>query len=140
MPGLYAHMDVARKALSDLSGNKGAEALFAEDGPSAAALEAIAKAHPAYTALGAIGPDMFFLLPDFKKGAAEGLWGAAQIIKDLYTWWDDNFLEPWEETLGPIAMDNADTLGALTGGVTTGRSDAKARGLPRSSRPVPERN
>ncbi|MFD7613068.1 zinc dependent phospholipase C family protein [Streptomyces sp. NPDC059828] len=129
MPGLYAHMDVARKALSDLSSNKGAEALFAEDGPSAAALEAIAKAHPAYTALGAIGPDMFFLLPDFKKGAAEGLWGAAQTIKDLYTWWDDNFLEPWEETLGPIAMNNADTLGALTGGVTTQTGEIASRAI-----------
>lgn len=48
--------------------------------PSAAELQAIAEAHPAYTALGAIGPDMFFLLPDFKRGAAEGLWGAAQTM------------------------------------------------------------
>ncbi|MGW2638581.1 zinc dependent phospholipase C family protein [Streptomyces sp. NPDC001348] len=119
MPGLYAHMDVARKALSRLTANDGAKSLFGAGGPSAAALEAVAKAHPAYVALGAIGPDMFFFLPDFKKGAAEGLWGAAQSIKDLYTWWDDNFLGPWEETLGPIAMNNADTLGALTGGVTT---------------------
>ncbi|MEV8097738.1 zinc dependent phospholipase C family protein [Kitasatospora sp. NPDC085879] len=129
MPGLYAHMDIARKALSNLSANPGAAALFASGGPSAATLENIAKKNPAYTALGAIGPDMFFLLPDFKKGMAEGLWGASQTIKDLYTWWDENFLEPWEETLGPVAMNNADTLGALTGGVLTQLGDLASNAL-----------
>jgi hypothetical protein len=119
VPGLYTHMDVARKALSDLQGNSGAAPLFASGGPSAARLEEIAKGNPAYTALGAIGPDMFFLLPDFKGGAGQGLWRAAQFIKDVYLWWDDNFLGPWEETMGPIAMNTADELGALSGGLTT---------------------
>ncbi|MEV4757177.1 hypothetical protein AB0J86_18970 [Micromonospora sp. NPDC049559] len=117
MPGLYAHMDVARRALSALATNPGAAALFAADGPSAAELEQIARDHPAYTALGALGPDMFFLLPDFKPPLGTGLWGAANFLKDFVEGWDENFLEPWENTLEPIAMNNADTLGALTGGV-----------------------
>ncbi|MDQ1650873.1 MAG: hypothetical protein QOI35_73, partial [Cryptosporangiaceae bacterium] len=65
-----------------------------------------------------IGPDMFFLMPDFKAGPLQSLWGASQYIKDLYTWWDDNFLAPWEETMGPIAANTADELGALSGGLT----------------------
>ncbi|MDQ1651889.1 MAG: hypothetical protein QOI35_1089, partial [Cryptosporangiaceae bacterium] len=112
VPGLYVHMDVARKALSNLQGNAGAAPLFTSGGPSAAQLEAIAKANPTHAALGAIGPDMFFLMPDFKAGPLQSLWGASQYNKDLYTWWDDNFLAPWEETMGPIAANTADELGA----------------------------
>ncbi len=118
VPGLYVHMDVARKALSSLQTNAGASALFAEAGPTPAELERAALDHPAYVALGAIGPDMFFLLPDFQPPAGSLLFGAADFIRELYTWWDENFIEPWEDTLGPIADNTWDQLdAAATGGL-----------------------
>lgn len=129
MPGLYVHMDIARKSLSNLAGNAGAAALFGAPGPTAAKLEQIAKDHPAYTALGSIGPDMFFLLPDFKPPVGTGLWGAANMVKDLYEWWDENFLEPWDATLGPVAANTADELGALTGGLITQLGDIASQAL-----------
>jgi hypothetical protein len=119
MPGLYAHMDVARAALSNLGASAGSAAIFASNGPGAPALESIALNNPAYSALGAIGPDMFFLLPDFKGDTGTYLWGAANFIRDTYTWLDDNFLGPWEDALGPIGMNSADELGALTGGLSS---------------------
>jgi hypothetical protein len=119
MPGWYIHMDVARKALGSLSGNVVATNMCAQDGYTAQQLQDIAKANPAYVALGAIGPDMFFLLPDFKPPPGSMLWGAANTINDLYSWWDENFLSPYEDQLGPSAKNAADELGALTGGLST---------------------
>ncbi len=112
MPGWYIHMDVARKALANLSANAGAAAIFATGGQSAPALSSIATNNPAYAALGAIGPDIFFLLPDFKPPAGTMLFGAANTIREIFTWWDDNFLGPWEDQLGPIEDNFADDVDA----------------------------
>jgi hypothetical protein len=111
-------MDVARQALSSLQSNAGAAGMFGQAGPTPAELESVAKNHPAYVALGAIGPDMFFLLPDFKPPVGSGLFGAADFIRDLYTFWDENFVEPFEDTLGPIVDNTWDQLSdAATGGL-----------------------
>jgi hypothetical protein len=117
MPGWYTHLDTARIGLGGLGANAGAAAVFAQAGPDADALSALARAHPSYTALGAIGPDLFFLLPDFKPPLGQMLWGAASTIKDLYTWWDDNFLDPWEDQIGPISANASDEVDALAGGL-----------------------
>jgi hypothetical protein len=111
-------MDVARKSIAALSSNPSAAALFGAGGPSATALTNLARNHPAYVALGAIGPDIFFLLPDFKPPAGTMLWGAANTIKELYTWWEDNFLGPYEAQLGPIEANTADQVNAVSGGLT----------------------
>ena len=66
MPGWYIHMDVARKSVAGLAGNATAAPIFSSNGPTAADLTKIGKFNPTYVALGAIGPDIFFLLPDFK--------------------------------------------------------------------------
>src|SRR5215469_2067353 len=110
MPGWYIHMDAARKALGALPANAGAAPLFAANGLNAAQITDIAKRHPAYVALGAIGPDIFFLLPDFKPPVGSMLFGAANTIEDLYTWWDDNFLSPYEDQLGPIFNNLSDQV------------------------------
>jgi hypothetical protein len=117
MPGWYIHMDVARKAIDALDTNPGAAGIFGADGPTAAEIMAIAHAQPTYVALGAIGPDIFFLLPDFKPPVGNMLWKLATAIRDLYTAWDDNFLGPYESAMGPISANAADEINALTGGL-----------------------
>ncbi len=78
MPGWFIHMDVARKALGDLEGFSSAADIFSKDGPSPKELSDIARANPAYVALGAIGPDFFSLLPDFKGSIGNFIrWAAA---------------------------------------------------------------
>jgi hypothetical protein len=117
MPGWYIHMDVARQALQNLSANATAAKLFNQDGLSSAQIEAVGRANPTYVALGAIGPDIFFLLPDFKPPVGNMLWKLASTIKELYTWWDDNFLGPYESAMGPIENNLQDELNALSGGL-----------------------
>ena len=117
MPGWYIHMDAARKSLANLNANSGAASIFGTNGPSAADIAGIAQNNPAYVALGAIGPDIFFLLPDFKPPVGTMLFGAANTIREIYTWWDDNFLGPWEDQIGPIQDNLSDEVDAVTGGL-----------------------
>src|SRR5450759_564254 len=117
MPGWYIHMDVARKALDDLAANATAAPIFSSQGLSAAQVRNIARANPAYAALGAIGPDIFFLLPDYKPPVGQMLWKLASAIIELYTACDDNFLGPFESAMGPIGNNLADEENALTGGL-----------------------
>src|SRR5215203_5839439 len=119
MPGWLIHMDAARRAIDQLPANANAAPIFGGGGPSAAALQAIGHNHPAYVALGAIGPDIFFLLPDFQPPIGSALFGAARTIKDIYTWWDENLLGPWQDMMGPIENNTADEIAALTGGLST---------------------
>ena len=64
MPGWYIHMNVARKSIPLLDTNALAAPIFAKPGLDSTSIIAIAAANPTYVALGAIGPDIFFLLPD----------------------------------------------------------------------------
>jgi hypothetical protein len=102
MPGWYIHINVARKAIDALAANPTAAPIFGVNGPNAASLTSIARSEPAYASLGAIGPDIFFLLPDFKPPVGNMLWKLAGEIRELYTWWDDNFLGPFESAIGSI--------------------------------------
>src|SRR5689334_14104370 len=117
MPGWYIHMDVARKALDNLASNPRAAPIFAANGPNANSISQIAHANPTYVGLGAIGPDIFFLLPDFKPPVGNMLWKLANTIRDLYTAWDDTFLGPYESAMGPIGDNLTDEENALTGGL-----------------------
>jgi hypothetical protein len=63
--GWWIHAAVARKAINELVNNPGLfPGLFpAGTGPDAQAIYNIANNHPAYAAVGAIGPELFFRLP-----------------------------------------------------------------------------
>src|SRR5216683_411922 len=112
MPGWYIHLEVARKAFGSLRRNPDTADPFAENGPSAQALQHIAQTNPAYTALGAIGPDIFFLLPDFKPPIGSFLWQAGNLIDQFYSWWEGNFLGPFNQQLKPLELNASDALGA----------------------------
>ena len=117
MPGWYIHMDVARKALASLDSNPTAALVFGANGPDAATLTKIARDNPTYAALGAIGPDIFFMLPDFKPPLGPMLWNLAREVELLFTLWDDHFLGPYESAMGPIGDNLQDELNALSGGL-----------------------
>src|SRR5262249_39988013 len=108
---------IARKSIDALAANATAAPVFASNGPTATDLTKTGRDNPTYVALGAIGPDIFFLLPDFKSPVGNMLWKLASTIKDLYTWWDDHFLGPYESAMGPIENNLQDELDALSGGL-----------------------
>jgi len=115
MPGWYIHMGVARKTIARLAENKIAGAIFGQNGPDAATIANLARTNSAYLTLGAIGPDLFFLPPDFKPLIGGMLWKLASFIRELNTTLDDNLLDPYESAMGRIANNAADEINALTG-------------------------
>jgi hypothetical protein len=118
VPGWYIHMDVARKALQSLA-QSSALPIFTAGGPSIGEIQALLKPDTrAYVALGAIGPDLFMFLPDFKPPMGSGLWGAANFIRDEYTKWDQEFLLPYEYYILPEALNATDIANAFSGGLS----------------------
>jgi hypothetical protein len=129
MPGWWIHTAVARKAITELVNNT---ALFpAGTGPDAQAIYDIANNHPAYAAVGAIGPDLFFLLPDFAPSgisifgndASSLLFGAAHAIITAYDLIDP-VVANYADQIAPIEQNAADILNAATGGLAQSISQA----------------
>lgn len=82
-------------------------------------LAALAAEHPNYYALGAIGPDLFFFLPDFRNHLASPLIGVMHFLDDIYEKLDTWVLEDWERYIGPISENIDEALSRLTGDLST---------------------
>src|ERR1044072_4391724 len=59
-------------------------------------LAELAINHANYYALGAIGPDLFFFLPDFRNHLASPLIGVVHMLNDIYEKRDEWILEDFE--------------------------------------------
>ena len=85
MPGWYVHMEAAKKAADRLrAGEVGPD--FPGGATAAQTLGEMAHTWRNYLAAGAIGPDIFFLLPDFQFQAFEAglhLWTRDPCSEDL---------------------------------------------------------
>jgi hypothetical protein len=129
MPGPYIHMCAPRHAANELRGGfriVGSERIDPEwPGPGAAALAELIRAHPNFAALGAIGPDLFFFLPDFRDKKVGGLdipvssvlVTVLGFLEDVYNAVDP-YITKYEKYLGPISEDTAEELSRLTGGLS----------------------
>ena len=84
-------------------------------------LAAILKAHSNFASLGAIGPDLFFFLPDFRDKFGIPISSVLVIVlkflRTLYATLDP-FLSKWEHYLGPISEDTGEEISRLTGGMS----------------------
>ncbi|MEJ7685450.1 MAG: zinc dependent phospholipase C family protein [Segetibacter sp.] len=89
-------------------------------------LAALATTHNNYYALGAVGPDLFYFLADFR--AKYGL-PMAELIKivdfldDLYGKLDDWILSKWEHYFGPVNQNLDEAISRLTGDLSSVVSD-----------------
>jgi hypothetical protein len=133
MPGPYIHIaasDRVRTRLREFNswGNAPATAgLPPVAGPSREELATLANAHPSYYALGAIGPDLFFFLPDFRALCIRGrripiansLIGVLEFLDGLYEAFDSWILEDWERYFGPGNENVEEALSRLTGDLST---------------------
>lgn len=86
-------------------------------------LAMLAEKHPNYYSLGAIGPDLFYFLPDF-RGHILGLPMAdlikvAEFLDDLYGKLDEWILLYWEKYFGPINQNIDEAISRLTGDLST---------------------
>ncbi len=117
MPGWYVHMESAHET---------AERLRAGTVPpgsgltpaQAAQVGEICHTWRNYLALGALGPDLFYLLPDFKDGTGV-------VIRQVVSWalevWEEidaTFIARWEQWIGPISTNSSQLASQLTGGLS----------------------
>jgi len=116
MPGWYIHMEAAKQAIDRLQ--KGDVPADFPGGPDAAKeLGRIAHKWRNYLALGSIGPDFFYLLPDFKPP----LGNVIMIIVTQY--FADQNQQPWadfEKAWEKYAQPAISGLGAILGQVDGG--------------------
>jgi hypothetical protein len=126
MPGPYIHIAAARAIEKHLREIGSWEKLPIElqlpamPGPSPADLAQLASDFPNYYALGAIGPDLFFFLADFRGPGAGAplsntLLGVIRFLDDFYAKLDEYFLKYKEEYFDPIAQSVDETISRLSG-------------------------
>jgi hypothetical protein len=116
MPGWYVHMEAAHEVGRRLR-NGEIPAGFAISETEAKVIGEMCHTWRNYLAPGAIGPDLFYLLPDYT-----GTGG--MVVRDVVKWaldvWeaiDSAFLAKWEKWIGPVATDRTQLASQLQGGL-----------------------
>lgn len=114
MPGWYIHMEAAKQAVDRLRAGD-----VPPDFPGGAAaaqqLGEMAYQWRNYLAAGAIGPDIFFLLPDFKGTTGNVLLHFVEWLREVWEWLDENFMEKWEKWAEPAITGAGDLLNQMSG-------------------------
>lgn len=130
MPGPYIHMSSMRHARERLSDGyqptRGTRIpVPGAPGVDPAELARLLAEHPNYASLGAIGPDLFFFLPDFRDLNVGGvrinlssvLVGVLDFLDEMYTVVDP-FITKYERYLGPLNENLDEEISRLTGGLS----------------------
>jgi len=116
MPGWYIHLETAtmvakRLQAADLPPDATITPLDAQS------LGELAHTWRNYLALGAIGPDIFFLLPDFKGDKGNVLLTVTNWVLSVWDTIDSEFVSKWEKWAQPAIDGVGDVLNQATGGV-----------------------
>src|SRR3954449_3488875 len=115
MPSWYVHMEAAATTMEQLKTHLPAGSPLTQ--AQANALFTAAHDNRNYLAAGALGPDLFFLLPDFKGDAGKGLLALADFLLTTWKTLDDNFITQWERWMTPVLDEQSDIVNSLTGGM-----------------------
>ncbi len=118
MPGWYVHLEAAHdtaRALRDGNVPPG----FAVSPAEAQIIGEHCHTWRNYLALGSLGPDLFYLLPDFKDTAGQVIRQVVMWALDVWEVIDAEFVAKWEKWIDPISTNNAQLASQLTGGLST---------------------
>ncbi|HEX2705440.1 MAG TPA: hypothetical protein VHM65_06750, partial [Candidatus Lustribacter sp.] len=118
MPGWYVHMEAAHETGRKLRAGD-VPAGFAISAGEARDIGEMCHTWRNYLALGSLGPDLFYLLPDFTntKGAV-----LRQVVKwclDVWEVVDSTFVSTWEKWIDPISTNSSQLASQLTGGLSS---------------------
>src|SRR5215467_10695574 len=102
MPGWYIHSEVAKAAAQRLSDNTDIPVGLGFTAAQAAQYGDLGHKWRNFLALGAIGPDMFYLLPDYANPIGNVVFSVADWLIDFWTKIDDLFIGSWEKWMGPV--------------------------------------
>jgi len=116
MPGWYIHMEEAKETILRLKEGK-VSSNFPGGVTEAQKLGELAFKWRNYLAAGAIGPDIFFLLPDFRIKEGNTLLKAVDWIRTVYEELDALFLSKWEKWAQPAIDGVGDVLDQMSGGL-----------------------
>ena len=115
MPSWYVHMQAAAETMEKLKAGVPVGSPLTQQ--EANDLFTAAHDHRNYLAAGALGPDLFFLLPDFKGDAGKGLLALAEFVLTTWKAIDEGFVEQWETWMTPV-LDNQNQLAnSISGGM-----------------------
>jgi hypothetical protein len=116
MPGWYIHMEEAKKTVERL---RAGDVLSSFPGgvSEAQKLGELGYKWRNYLAAGAIGPDIFFLLPDFRDKEGNVLLKMIDWVRNVYEILDKLFLSKWEKWAQPVIDGVGDVLDQMSGGV-----------------------
>ena len=115
MPAWYVHIEAAAETMQRLKGGVAAGSPLTQ--AQANDLFAAAHVNRNYFAAGALGPDLFFMLPDFKGDTGKGLLALVEFALTTWKALDDNFVAQWEQWMTPVLDDQSQLANGITGGM-----------------------
>jgi hypothetical protein len=116
MPGWYIHSEVARLTALQLSDATNLPAELGFDPTQAQKWGDICHRWRNFLAIGAVGPDMFYLLPDYAGPPGNMVLSFfTQLIK-VWGILDEQFIGSWEKWMGPVTANEADLINLFNGG------------------------
>lgn len=127
MPAWYVHMESARETVNRLRDGD-IPSGFPISAAEARDVGEICHTWRNYLALGAIGPDLFYMLPDYAKRRDQLIEGPG--IRRVIGWvlevWgkiDEEFVSKWEKWISPVLTDADQLASQLTGGLANQLAD-----------------
>src|SRR5215204_5777898 len=117
MPGWYVHMDAARQTAERFR-NGQLPPGFNIDPAEAQQIGEICHTWRNYLALGALGPDLFYMLADFANTKGCVIRQVVQWALDVWEVIDEEFVSRWKTWLEPISTDASQLTSQLTGGLS----------------------
>ncbi|HTD98000.1 MAG TPA: zinc dependent phospholipase C family protein [Mucilaginibacter sp.] len=126
MPGPSTHILVSDEILKNLESFKNRWPYqfpgYSANNNSPGDLVRLAKDNPNYYAMGAVGPDLFYFLPDFRPKFGLPMVELIKIIEfldDVYAKLDDWILSKWEHYFGPVSENLDEAMSRLTGDLSS---------------------
>jgi hypothetical protein len=115
MPSWYIHTQAAAQTLEGLNGAVPAGSPLS----AAEAMQLFTAGHDNrnYLAAGALGPDLFFLLPDFKGDLGTGLMKLMRFALGAWQVADKAFVEQWETWMAPVLDEGNQLADGISGGM-----------------------
>jgi len=117
MPGWYVHMQAAQDTAERLRAGT-VPPNFPISVSEAQALGEVCHTWRNYLALGSLGPDVFYLLPDFSNTRGCVLRQVVKWALDVWEQIDSEFIGKWEKWISPISTNSSQLASQLTGGLS----------------------
>ena len=115
MPSWYVHMQAAAQTTQALKDKLPAGSPLTQQ--QADDLFTAAHDHRNYLAAGALGPDLFFLLPDYMGDTGKGALALVNFVLSTWKLVDENFGTQWERWMTPVLDEENQLVNSLSGGM-----------------------